>query len=346
MNYRKQKEKHNFEKLNTLQQELPPYTEDFFRGLRTTTTSTTQLSYAYDLRLFFRFLSSVIHKPIRQISLNDLENISEIEVEKYIDYLTCYTDTNGKTHHNSDCGKSRKLMSLRRFYDYFYKRKQIQYNPTLLLENPKNRTHNIIRMEADETEQFLNFLEFGNEKLEGMQKVYFYKNQSRNMAICTLLLGTGIRVSECVGLDLNDVNFTLGRIRLIRKGEKEDFVYFEQEVYEELQKYLIDRKKITPLPGHEEAFFLSSQRKRLSVHAVENMISDYTSLLFNDKHITPHKLRSTFGTNLYRLTGDIFLVAECLGHEDVNTTKKYYTALDEDRKKYASNIVQLRQRKK
>lgn len=345
MNYRKQQTDNNIKKINNLLQDLPPYVEDFFRGIRQTTASTTQLSYAYDLRVFFRFLSSTIDKPISQIGLSDLEKVSEVEIEKYLDYLTNYKDQNGKPHHNSCRGKARKLISLRRFYNYYCKRRQIQHNPTLLLENPKNQSHNIIRMETQETEQFLDFLEYGSDQLTGMQKVYFYKNQNRNMAICTLLLGTGIRVSECVGLDLADINFALCRMRLIRKGGKEDFVYFGQEVSKELQKYLEDRHKINPLPGHENAFFLSSQRKRMSVHAVENMISDYTSLLFNDKHITPHKLRSTFGTNLYRLTGDIFLVAECLGHEDVNTTKKYYTALDEDRKKYASQILQLRQRK-
>lgn len=344
MSYRKQQKENNVTKLNNLLQELPPYVEDYFRGIRQTTTSTTQLSYAYDLRLFFRFLSSSIDKPICQIKLSDLEKVSEIQIEKYLDYLTYYKDQNGKPHHNSSCGKNRKLISLRRFYDYYCKRKRIRYNPTLLLDNPKKRPHNIIRMETQETDQLFDFLEFGSDKLNGMQKVYFYKNQSRNMAICALLLGTGIRVSECVGIDLDDINFTLQRIRLIRKGRKEDFVYFGTEVHKELQKYLADRKNMNPLPGHENAFFLSSQRKRISVHAVENMISDYTSLLFEDKHITPHKLRCTFGTNLYRLTGDIFLVAECLGHENVNTTKKYYAALDEERKRYASHIIPLRQK--
>ena len=84
------------------------------------------------------------------------------------------------------------------------------------------------------------------------------------------------------------------------------------------------------------------QKKRISVRAVELLDKKYSSLVTTMKKITPHKLRSTYGTSLYRETGDIYLVADVLGHKDVNTTKKHYAAIEEDRRRKAANIVKLR----
>ena len=102
---------------------------------------------------------------------------------------------------------------------------------------------------------------------------------------------------------------------------------------------------IDALPGHEDAVFLSLQKKRMSVRTVENMVKKYAGLVTPLKKITPHKLRSTYGTSLYRETGDIYLVASVLGHSDVNTTKKHYAAQEDQRRKSARNIVQLREKK-
>ena len=105
---------------------------------------------------------------------------------------------------------------------------------------------------------------------------------------------------------------------------------------------MAERKHITPEPRHEDALFLSLQKKRLNVRSVENLVKKYAKIVTPLKKITPHKLRSTYGTNLYRETGDIYLVADVLGHEDVNTTKKHYAALEDERRRSARNKVQLR----
>lgn len=120
-------------------------------------------------------------------------------------------------------------------------------------------------------------------------------------------------------------------------------VYFGEEVEKALKDYLdLSRNGITPLAGHEDALFLSGQRKRISVDAVEKMVKKYCSAV-SVKTITPHKLRSTYGTALYRETGDIYLVADVLGHADVNTTKKHYARLTDDRRRAASKAVILRE---
>ena len=110
------------------------------------------------------------------------------------------------------------------------------------------------------------------------------------------------------------------------------FVYFGDEVAEALKKYIEVRAGITPVAGHEHALFYSAQRKRINVKTVENLVKKYASQVTTTKKITPHKLRSTYGTTLYQETGDIYLVADVLGHKDVNTTKKHYAAMDDARR--------------
>ena len=180
-------------------------------------------------------------------------------------------------------------------------------------------------------------------KLTKRELVYHKKTRIRDVALLTLLLGTGIRVSECVGLDLNDVDFKNNGIKVTRKGGNEMVVYFGEEVEKALKRYLEERAGITPLAGHEHALFYSAQRKRMGVQAVENMVKKYSRQITTTKKITPHKLRSTYGTALYQETGDIYLVADVLGHKDVNTTKKHYAALDDARRRQAATAVKLRE---
>ena len=121
------------------------------------------------------------------------------------------------------------------------------------------------------------------------------------------------------------------------------FIYFSVEVETALKQYLKVREKVSPVAGHEHALFYSTQRKRIGVQAVENMVKKYAKKITTTKNITPHKLRSTYGTTLYQETGDIYLVADVLGHKDVNTTRKHYAAIDDQRRRKAATIVRLRE---
>ena len=216
------------------------------------------------------------------------------------------------------------MSALRSFYGYYFKRQIISKNPTLLVEMPKLHEKAIIRLDTDEIAMLLDYVDHGGDNLAGQRKAYFEKTKNRDLAILTLLLGTGIRVSECVGLDLQDIDFKNNGITVTRKGGNQMVVYFGEEVENALKTYLYTtRKQTVALSGHENALFLSTQRKRMGVQAVENMVKKYAREVTPNKKITPHKLRSTYGTALYKETGDIYLVADVLGHKDVNTTKKH-----------------------
>lgn len=220
----------------------------------------------------------------------------------------------------------------------------IEKNPTIFVDMPKLHDKAIIRLDIDEVALLLDYVENCGKELTGQKKVYYEKTKTRDLAILTLLLGTGIRVSECVGLDINDIDFKNNGIKVTRKGGSEMVIYFGEEVRNALENYLeTTRASATPLPDHENALFLSTQRKRMGVQAIENMVKKYARQVTPNKKITPHKLRSTYGTSLYKETGDIYLVADVLGHRDVNTTKKHYAAMDDARRRKAATAVHLRE---
>lgn len=339
----------NTVKLRELLKTMPPFCRDFFRGIEPTTTAKTRIGYGYDIRTFFRFLLAqnpmLHHVEMTQIRLQDLEQLQPVDIEEYLEYLKYYT-YEGQVFTNDERGIKRKFASLRSFFLYYQKRDLIKNNPTVVVDMPKLHDREIIRLDPDEVSELLDLVERGGDNLSGMKKVYYEKNKCRNIAIFTLFLGTGIRVSECVGLDIEDVDFRNNRIRIIRKGGKEEYVYFGTEVADALKNYIMEeRVHIKAKEGHEHALFYSIQKRRISVQGVENLVNQYTSQITTFKHITPHKLRSTYGTALYQQTGDIYLVAEVLGHNDVNTTRKHYAAMDDAQKRSAANAVTLHKNK-
>ena len=345
--YHEEKDVENTLKLREVLKTLPAFCKDYFRAIEPTTSTKTRISYAYDIRVFFRFLKdqnpSFKNTDITDFSISVLDDIQAVDIEEFQEYLKVYdSEENDKRITNGERGLKRKMSALRSFYTYFYKRQMISSNPALLVDMPKLHEKSIIRLEANETAALLDYIEHAGDELTGQQKRYYEKTKLRDLAIVTLLLGTGIRVSECVGLDVQDLDFDNNGIRIVRKGGNETIVYFGEEVEEALLNYLPIREGITPLAGHENALFYSTQRRRIGVQAVENMVKKYASAITTTKKITPHKLRSTYGTSLYRETGDIYLVAEVLGHKDVNTTRKHYAAMGEDRRRKAASAVHLR----
>lgn len=351
--YHQQQDVSNILKLRTILGELPPFVKDFFRAIDATTSTRTRISYAYDIRVFFQFLRTV--NPIwskyelNEFKVSDLDQVNAHDIEEYMEYLKYYTapdenhECTEKVFTNGERGLKRKISSLRSFYAYYFKREMIKTNPTVLVDMPKIHERTIVRLDADETALLLDYVENAGDTLTGQAKAYYEKTRDRDLAMITLLLGTGIRVSECVGLDVEDIDFKNNGIRVVRKGGNESVVYFGEEVEKALRNYLDVRAGITACSGHEHALFYSTQRKRMTVRSVENLVEKYASQITSTKKITPHKLRSTYGTALYQETGDIYLVADVLGHKDVNTTRRHYAAMDDQRRRQAAKAVHLRE---
>lgn len=351
--YQKNQQQQLTLKLRELVNQMPVFCETFFRGMEPTTSIKTRIAYAFDLRSFFHYMveegfDDGIHgRRPKDITLEQLDAITPIQIEKYLEYLSFYSLPHYKnpdefvTYTNSNSGKARKLSTIRTFYKYFYRKQLIKRNPALLVDLPKIKEKPIVRLEVDEVAKLLDFLDNPKGMTEAQLK-YHESTKERDMALVVLLLGTGIRVSEFVGLDVSHFDFENNSFIITRKGGSQVVLYFSDEVARILLNYLRVRQSLTPLPGHEEAMFLSLQRKRLGVSAVQKLIKKYAQIVTPLKNISPHKLRSTFGTNLYRESGDIYLVADVLGHKDVNTTKKHYAEISDEQRRKAAKMIKLR----
>ncbi len=341
--------------LRELLKELPDICSDYFLSIEQLTSPLTRLSYAYDLKLFFQYLSDEVAKfsgkPVSDFSTDDIRLVTKQDLERYARYLTLYVKNESlddgriesKEITNHEYGIKRKYASLRAFYKYLFSNGLIEGNTAALVPLPKLHERAIIRLDIDEVARILDVAESGQSLPKTYQK-YHQLTKARDVAMLSLFLGTGIRISECVGLNIDDFDFEQNAFVVTRKGGKEVILYLSDEVADALKMYLDERLKIETLPGHEEAFFLSIQRRRITQRAVENMVKKYASIAAPlKKKISPHKLRSTFGTNLYRETGDIYLVADVLGHSDVNTTRKHYAAIAEDHRRMAAQKTILRE---
>ncbi len=345
MDYVEQINLENKRKLQELLKELPKFCSDFFRYLDTRNTSSrTRLSYAYDMRLFFAFIqeNNPVYAKINMhdIPLKVLDEMTPVDIEEYLAYLSYYEKDSGQAVTNGEKGKSRKLSAIRTMYNYYFKKEFIKTNAPSMIETPKKHKDNIIRLDKDEVAELIATVENGS-SLTARQLASHQKTKYRDIAILTLLLGTGIRVSECVGLDVADVSFKNNGMRIVRKGGNESTVYFGEEVSDALLDYLeMERPRLAEkaLPEQENAFFLSLKYSRLTTRAVEKLVKKYTQAANINKKITPHKLRSTYGTNLYKETGDIYLVADALGHKSVETTRQHYAAIDDERRKLAGKF--------
>jgi len=349
--FQRDKAKRNILKLRSLLKELPDFCFEFFRAIEPNTTLLTQIGYAYDLRIFFTFLIQELsdefnRSTVHDISLADLSRIKPIHIEMYLEYLTYYLkDDDHATrseYENHNAGKKRKLSALRSFFDYYFKKEKLPNNVIALVDMPKIHEKAIIRLEVDEVANLLDLAETG-EGLTETQRRYHQYTRARDLAMLSLFLGTGIRISECVGLDIDHFDFKVNGFTVYRKGGNQSILYFGDEVRKALLDYLEERKRIDPKPGHENAFFLSMQKRRISNRAVQNLVKKYAKIIAPLKNISPHKLRSTYGTNLYQETGDIYLVADVLGHKDVNTTRKHYAALSDEKRRMAAKAVKLRE---
>lgn len=332
-------------KLRELLKKLPPFAKEYFLGKSDLISSRTKIAYAYDLIVFFEYLHETEDErfkgPIYSYHVEMLDEIKRNDILYFLEYLSYY-EKEGKIYKNDERGKARKLSSLKSFYNYYFKNEIIKTNPAALVQMPKIHEKEIIRLEENEVANLLDLVENGAKLTKG-EKRFYNKTVARDFTILTVMLGTGIRVSECVGLNLEDLDLEEFRFKVRRKGGNESIIYFGDEVCDALETYLSVRKHMIPQEGHENALFLSLQNKRMSVRAMENMVTKYTDKLNTLKHITPHKLRSTFGTNLYRETNDIYMVADFLGHKDVNTTRKHYASISDDSRKKAIRNFKLRE---
>lgn len=348
--YREKLDAERIKQIREISRELPQACGDFLRAIAVTTGTFTRLAYAIDLKTFFQFLQTervmFAQKPLYAFTDDDLAQLSPNDLTAYIEYLTFYyKDTSDgdapRVLVNHELSIKRKLCAIRSFYEYLFRNQRIPANITTLVPLPKIHEKPIIRLTLVEMRLILEQAATG-EDLTPRQKAWHKLTVKRDYALLSLFLGTGVRVSECVGINLQDVDLENNAFLVTRKGGNQVVLYFPPEVAEALAEYLLEREKMEALPGHEDALFLSMQRRRITQRAVQNLVKKYAAVAAPLKtKISPHKLRSTFATNLYNSTGDIYLVADVLGHSSVDTTRKHYADMTDARRRMAADHVEL-----
>ncbi len=338
LSYFEKRDLTNQRKIRQRTAELPDFCYDFFIGIENNSSSLTRLNYAMDLNIFFDFLAENLHKKKSEISLNDLSGLKSNIIEQFLSHLSYY-EMEGKIIKNGERGKARKLAAVRSLFKYLFNHDLISSNVASKVQTPKLHNKEIIRLEPDEVSRMIDAVS-ANNTFSKRQKAYNENTKERDNALVTLFLGTGIRISECIGLNIEDFDFSQNAFKVTRKGGNQTVLYFSEEVADALKIWLKKRATLG-LDEIEHAMFVSLQKKRISTRAVENLVKKFAREATPLKKISPHKLRSTFGTNLYRETKDIYIVADVLGHRDVNTTKKHYAAISEDMRKDVATKIKI-----
>ena len=334
-------------KVNEIVKQLPDFAGKFFRDLKSKGMSErTRLEYAYDMKRFFDFISN--QSGFRNVSLNGLKAADVLDVltyddiQEYLDTLNTHTVidkySNQKEVLSSPSSRARKISSLRSFYRFYFRTGEIKNNLSDLMDLPKIPDKNIVTMDKSQVQRILAAVSDTAGMSEG-EILRHGKIIKRDYAIMMLFFGTGIRVSELVGIDLSDIDFYNASLLITRKGGDEDEVYFGPEVQRALEDYVSAEREILLAGKEDPALFISMQHRRMTVRSVQLMIKGYAEKAGLNMKVTPHALRRTFASQVYASSNDIYLVAEALHHSSVETTRKHYAKMSKERKRDAASAV-------
>lgn len=327
--YNHERDIKNTQLLQNIQRSLPSYMRGFFLYLTATRnlSTLTALGYARDLEVFCYFMTQTnpaVSSP-ESLTTDMLDSLNMQDISEYLAFLKVYT-RDGVQYSNEETGRARKLSALKSFWKWALGAGVLRNNPTALIPSPKSHKKEIVYLEKDEAQTVLHGAITGDSLTEGQRKAS--QNLAlRDVAIIALLLGTGIRVSECVGIDMPNIDFKTDSVLIIRKGGNEERKYFNQAVKGHILDY-IQNERIKP-KDKADPLFVSREGTRLSVRSVERLIRKYSVSAVPGKKITPHRLRATYGTQLYRASRDIRLTADAMGHRNMNTTCLYVNTGDE-----------------
>lgn len=331
------------DKLENILEDFPECAKAFIYSKSASYKASTRFRYCEDLNVFFRFIVEAVPSAsaytIKELPTKLIAEIKPETIDHFMNYIERY-EYEGNIYHNDQAAKKRKLATLRSFYKFMFARGLSNGNPASLVDSPKLDKKDIIALDHEDRLSVIASVTTGQDLTPAELKKH-EKKSVRDTAIVYLLLGTGIRVSELVGLDLKDVNLRDHRINIIRKGGNQDHVYFNDEVCEVLENYMLgERKTVIPAEKDKDALFISQKQTRISVSAVERLVKKYArGTQYGDK-VTPHKLRSSFATAAVS-ENDLSAVAAALGHQSSSTTAKYYTKVTEEAKRHVAKTSKI-----
>lgn len=308
-------------KLQEKIKDLPDYIIDYYYYLN----EKTYLTKTRYINNVIRFLKWYGNGDINNIGYNELNNINARLIQTYISDIQ-YIDNNKEL---GDDAKANIYSSINSFLVYLKKNDIINDNPFdgNRISRPKSHDNDITFLEPEEyaliKKNIMNGV--GNARAIGKQRKWMY----RDLLLFQIPIITGVRVTALSQISLSDIDFEKRCIYVIDKA-RDKTLYLDEETINLIYIWLENRKDL--LNGQEDCgyLFISNRKNKMDISSIENVIKKYTKSVI-DKHITPHKLRSTCGTNMYRATKDIYIVAETLGHKSPATSRKYTKVDNKDR---------------
>ena len=280
----------------------------------------TVKEYNYDLATFLKFIKIRFNLTqeddfslitIKDIDINTIKKITLDDIHAFLSYLTT-------TYHSKAATRARKASSIRVFFNYLCaKANLIEQNPAQNLETPKLDKRLPKYLSLEDSKKLLNATQ--NED---------NRNMERDYAIITLFLNCGMRLSELVGININDIDFSENKMTVIGKGNKERTIYLNKACVRAIHEYLDVRPKDgikTDKLNSRKALFLSERRERISKRTVQHIVDkELTAAGLDTKKYSTHKLRHTAATLMYQYGNvDIRALQEVLGHESISTTEIY-----------------------
>lgn len=337
MKYKDQKENEARLRADTISRQMPPFVRQFFLAEENHLAGMTLYSYASQLKTFFEFLKEsnpyFASKEVVQITTDDMGMLTDADIAEFLHELRMPRKRNSNAG-ESVCSETtimHYMVSLNRLFNYLAAHRYIRSNPVELIKRGRVKKKEIVYLERDEKQELLSVIASGDRLTKNQQKFHDLKASKRDTAICTIFLDTGIRVSELVGMNLTDINFTKHGIKVFRKGGNFDTVYMSDQAEEIIKDYLENGRPSYRPSEKEEAVFLNRSGSRISVRSVEKLVKKYMLSAVPDKadRITPHKLRTTFAENMLMKTGDVEKVQKLMGHSSISSTMHYVTSTEE-----------------
>jgi len=315
--------------------ELPDFVFSYIQNYYDGESVNTQVGYCIDIRIFLKFLK--LYKYPEKEKLEDFteKELEEVSVEDLINfkaYLREYeienTDDKGnittRTVTNSEYGINRKLSAVRGLYSFLYKTDKISCNVTdkITFANIKQKIKKPLTVQ--ETVKVIDIIYNGENYYEGRSLTEYKRRKQRDIAMFITYLGTGVRVSELINLNISDICFETSSFIVTRKGGDEQEIFMPLQVENEMSKYMEERLETEA--ADKQAFFIGRGGKRLTVSGVEKLFKQYCHAvgIINPDKTRPHALRRTFACNLLEDGVDIKMVAELMGHKNIEVTHKFY----------------------
>lgn len=327
--------------------DLPGFCVDYLKYYERSLSPLTINAYFQRFSKFFSYLkennSYFGKKEIINFSVDDIVQLDVQDITDYASYVYNHSGSSKKMS-NAETTVDNYLSALSSLWEYFLVMRWTKYNPVASVKRSKYKEKEIIKLDKKEKQDFLDGLYSDKGFKDENQIKWNERTKIRDIAICVVLLGTGIRVAELVGMDVDDLDFQENCFKVLRKRDKFDVVYFSDSVKSALIDYLDERVPRYQPTDDENALFLCGRGdykgKRLTERSVERIVKKYAtaSLPLKGDLITPHKLRATFATDFLDATGDQAATQEQLGHSDPKTTTRYGRT-SERRKKMYRNIL-------